>query len=119
MKHSIAVDPVAHLFRLDTFSVLSPTFDSQNRGSLDTPPGESNHLAIIRAQRIWATAWKVVEDLLSGDEQGVGEENLGIGGRLMREEDDERRALLVQNRSEGEVDLGKAGCPSLSVKCMS
>ncbi len=38
----------------------------------------------------------------------MGEEDLGVGHGLVREEYDEGWTLLVQDGAEGEVDLGKA-----------
>ncbi len=43
----------------------------------------------------------------------MGEEYLGVGGRLVREEDDEGRASLVEDRAEDEVDLWETGRASL------
>jgi hypothetical protein len=46
------------------------------------------------------------------------EEDLRVGGRLVREEHYERWAPLVQDCAEDEVDLGEAGRASLVFKCM-
>lgn len=48
----------------------------------------------------------------------MGEEDLGVGGCLVREEDDEGRSVFVQDGAEGEVDLWETGCSPLTVQCM-
>lgn len=48
----------------------------------------------------------------------MGEEDLGVGGGLVREEDDKGRSMFVQYGAEGEVDLWETGCSSLTVQRM-
>jgi hypothetical protein len=76
-------------------------------------PGESYHFAVLCATRVGAARWEIEEYVGRRDEDWVREENLRVGGRLVREEHYERRASLVQYRTEDEVDLGEAGCTSL------
>ena len=60
--------------------------------------GESDELAaIVCASRVGTTTGEVVVHVWGGDEGGVGEEDLGVGHGLMREEDDEWGAFLVQD----------------------
>jgi len=48
----------------------------------------------------------------------VGEEDLGVRGRLVRKEDDKGRAALMQYGTECEVDLRKAGGATLMIESM-
>lgn len=72
--------------------------------------------AVVRAAGVRAAAGEVVVDVVGGDEVRVREEDLRVGHRLVREEDDEGRALLVEDRAQGEVDLGETGGAAVAVE---
>ena len=81
-------------------------------------PRESYHFAVLCATRVGAARWEIEENVGRGDEDRVGEENLRVGGRLVREEHYERRTSLVQDCAKDEVDLGETGCASLVLQCV-
>jgi len=68
VKNDIAINPVAHVFRLDTLPILASALDSQDRSAFNTPSGESNHFAIIRTAWVGAAAREIEEDLLRRNE---------------------------------------------------
>ena len=72
-------------------------------------PRESYHFAVLCATGVRATRWEIEENVGRGDEDWVREENLRVGGRLVREEHYERRTSLVQDCAEDEVDLRETG----------
>ena len=114
LEADVAVDPVAHGSRPYALAVLAAPSHAQNAGGIDSTPGESYHLAVLGAAGIGAAGRVVVEDRLVGDEGIMREEYLGVGRRLMREQHDEARLLLVQDGAQSEVDLGEAwGAPLL------
>jgi hypothetical protein len=81
-------------------------------------PGESDHLAVLCATRIGTPRREIKKDVGCGDKERVREENLRVGGRLVGKEHYERRASLVKDRTEDEIDLGEARRPSLMLQCM-
>lgn len=81
-------------------------------------PRESYHFAVLCATRVGAARWEIEENVGHRDEDWVREENLRVGGGLVREEHYERRTSLVQDCAEDEVDLGETGCASLVLQCM-
>ena len=114
LEADVAVDPVAHGSRPYALAVLAAPSHAQNAGGIDSTPGESYHLAVLGAAGIGAAGRVVEEDRLVGDEGVMRKEYLGVGGRLMREQHDEARLLLIQDGAQGEVDLGEAwGAPLL------
>ena len=46
------------------------------------------------------------------------EEYLRVGSRLVGKENNEGRALLVEDGTENKVNLGKTGCATLVLKSM-
>ena len=94
-EDDIAVYPVAHLLGFDLFPVSAATFYRENHCPFDAPPGEADHFTIIVATGVWASAREVEEDIFCRYKERVREENLGVGRRLMREQDDKRGLFFV------------------------
>ena len=63
-KAHIAVNPIAHLPWLDSFSMLSASFDSQKSSTFDPSTWKPYHLAVVGAACIGATTGEIVEDVL-------------------------------------------------------
>jgi len=63
-----AVDPIAHLPRLDPLPIPTAPFDGKDGCSLEAPSRETDHFAIVGAAWIGASAWEVVEYLFRRNE---------------------------------------------------
>ena len=83
--------------------------EREDNGGVDAGAGEADHLAVVGAAGVRAAGGEVDEYVGGGDEDRVREEYLRVGRRLVREEHDERRSSLVEDRAEYEVDLREAG----------
>lgn len=114
----LAVDPVAHLPALDALAIPPTALDVKHLRTLGAAPREADHLAVVCAARIRAASGVVEEEVRSGDVRAVGEDDLGIGGGLVGEEDEEAGAFLVEQCAEGEVDLGEARRAALARECV-
>jgi hypothetical protein len=114
-KCDVAIDPVAHLTCTHTPKgpALAAPLQREHSRAVEPMPRESYHLAVLCAAWVGAARWEIEENVGRGDKEWVREENLRVGGRLVREEHYERRTSLVQDCAEDEVDLGEAGCASL------
>ena len=91
----IAVDPIAHLLRFYLLPIPTPPFNRENNRTLQTPSWEADHLAIFRTARVRTTIRKVVEYFLRWNKERMCEENLGIRGRLMGEQNDKWWSFLL------------------------
>jgi hypothetical protein len=115
VKINFAVDPIAHLSKLNlASSTPAASFEVYDRGAVLPPTREAYHFAILHTRRVRTPGWEVVEDLFGRDECGMGEEDLRIGGGIVREEDDEGRGVLSEDGAEGEIDLGETGNPAVA-----
>lgn len=114
-ERDVAIDPVAHLTCPNTPKgpALAAPLQREHGRAVEAMPGESYHFAVLRATRVGASRREIEENVGRGDVDRVREENLRVGGRLVREEHYERRASLIQDCAEDEVDLGEAGRASL------
>jgi hypothetical protein len=112
----ITVNPVAHLFSSDSFPPLATSFHSENCGFLNTFPRKLDHFAIVRAARIRASGWKIIEHFGSRNKQRIGEKYLRIRSRMVREQNDKRGSLFKQNSTESQVNLWKARGPTLTME---
>jgi hypothetical protein len=81
-------------------------------------PRESDHFTVLCAARVGTPRREIEEDVGCGDKERVGEENLRVRGRLVREEHYERRPSFVNDRTEDQVDLGEARRASLVLQRM-
>ena len=119
-KRDVAIDPVAHLAcsHAPKRPAPPPPLQREHRRSFEAVSRKSDHLAVLCATRVGAARREIEEDIGCGDEERVCEEDLRVGGRLVREEHYERRTPLVQDGAEDEVDLGEAGCASLVLQRM-
>jgi hypothetical protein len=114
-ERDVAIDPIAHLTCPHTPKgpALAAPFQREHSRAVEAMPRESYHFAVLCAAWVGAARWEIEENVGRGDEDWVREEDLRVGGRLVREEHYERRTSLVQDCAEDEVDLGEAGCASL------
>ena len=83
--------------------------EGEDDGGVYASAGEADHLAVVGAAGVGAAGGEVDEYVGGGDEDRVWEEYLRVGRCLVREEYDERRSSLVEDRAEYEVDLWGAG----------
>jgi hypothetical protein len=119
-ERDVAVDPIAHLACSHAPKGPTPaaTLKREHSRAIEAVPREADHLAVLRATRVGAARGEIEEDISRGDEEWVREEDLRVGGRLVREEHYKRWTPLVQDCAEYEVDLGEARCASLVLQCM-
>ena len=114
-ERNVAIDPIAHLTCPNTPKgpALAAPLECEHGRAVEAMPRESYHFTVLGATRVGTARWEIEENVGRGDEDRMGEENLRVGGRLVREEHYERRTSLVQDCAEDEVDLGEAGRASL------
>lgn len=117
VKTCRTVNPVTHLLRPNTpaFSLSTP-FDCEDGGRVHASPREADHLALVVTAWVRAARGEVKVDLLRWDEAWMGEEDLREGRGLVREENDEWRALVVDYCAEGKINLWEAGGTPLSAE---
>jgi len=112
-QRDLAVDPIAHLARAhataEACAGALAISEREDDSAVEAVAGEADHLAVLCAAGVRAAGGEVCEYVGGGDEDGVREEYLRVGRGLVREEHDERRAPLVEDRAEDEVDLRETG----------
>jgi hypothetical protein len=115
VKTNFAVNPIAHLPRLYSLSIPTPSFDGQNSRTFQASSRETYHLAIVCTARVRTSAWEVMEYFLRWNEERVREEDLGIRARLMRKQDNKWWSFLLNDGSECKINLRETRSSPLSV----
>ena len=112
-ENDVAVDPVAHLLGDDSFS-FSLGSHIQYGCALDPVTRESNELTIVCTARIRTACWIVAKDVFVRHVTWICEEYLGVGSRLVREQDEKTRFFFVEYCAERKIDLRETRRAALS-----
>jgi hypothetical protein len=77
-ERDITINPIAHLTCPNTpkGSALAPPLQWEHGRTIETMSRKTNHFAVLCATRVGAAGWEIKENVGSGDEQWMREEDL-------------------------------------------